>query len=204
MAASILKGMNFPREVSRVSIDASGKVEAANCKVTDLETKEGVRFQRLDAALPFFPEQARGILKWAPILEDMNHYGLQVKGLKAGKYEVRLGGKKVAEHSAEELATGVNLAEAALSSGPVADQVKQVVKAVQDKTDYFHGKIFRGLVLANLAKHPDFKDTPKEDFEKRRQALIEERLQKMPQLDAGIRASLQIKPHQVEIVPAGK
>ena len=28
----------------------------------------------LDAALPFFPPEAIGILKWAPLLEDMNEY----------------------------------------------------------------------------------------------------------------------------------
>ena len=49
-----------------------------------------------------------------------------MKGLKAGKYEVRLGGKKVADYTADELAKGVNLAEAALTAGPVADQVKAV------------------------------------------------------------------------------
>ena len=155
MAASILKGMHFPREVSSVTIDAANKVEEKSCVVSGLDTKDGVRFQRLDRALPFFPEQAKSILKWAPLLDDMNYYGLKVMGLKNGKYEVRLGGTKVAEYTAEQLTEGVNLAGPALTAGPIADQVKSIVKAVNDKTNYFHDQIFRGLVLANPAKHPD-------------------------------------------------
>ena len=42
----------------------------------------------------------------------------------------------------------------------------------------------------------------KEDVAKRREALIEERMQKMPELDAAIRKALEPRPHLVEIVPA--
>lgn len=202
MAASILKGMHFPRLVSSVAIDASGKKETKNCTVEGVEAKQGgLRFRRHDAALPFFPEQAKKILKWTPLLEEMNDYSLQVTGLNAGKYEVRLDGKKIAEHSDAELAAGVNLASAALTVGPIADQVKEIVKAVNDKTNQFHGQIFRGLVLANVSKLPEFKDVAPADIEKRRQALIEERLVKTAELDAAIRKALEIKPHLVEIVP---
>src|SRR6185437_96673 len=138
MAASILKGMKFPRLVSSVSIAVGEKdklgVKTRNCQVSKVEAKgaDGVTFQRHDQALPFFPDEAKSILKWAPLLEEMNEYGLKVTGLKPGQYEIHLGGKKVAEHSAEELSKGVNLAAAALAVGPIADQVKRVRKAVQD------------------------------------------------------------------------
>jgi lysophospholipase L1-like esterase len=191
MAASILKGMHFPREVSSVSIGVGGNdvtdALTKNCKVTDIDIKDGVRFKRLDKALPFFPEEAKGILKWSPLLTDMNHYGLQVKGLKEGTYEVRFGGKKVAEYSAAELGKGVNLAEAALKTGPVAEQVKAVWKAVQAKTNYFHDEIFRGVVL---------KDND--------QAKYEERMKKMPELDEAIRTALTMRPYEVEIVLKSK
>jgi lysophospholipase L1-like esterase len=203
MAASILKGLHFPREVSSVSIDADGKTDSKRATVTAVEVKDGgVRFQREDKALPFFPESAKGILKHAPLLEEMNHYGLQVKGLKAGKYAVKLGGTKVAEYTAEELAAGVNLAGPALAAGPVADQVKAVVKAVDAKTNYYHGQIYAPLVLQrNIAKNPDLKDVPKDQIAKRRQELIDERMQKMPEYDAAIRRALEIKPHLVEVTP---
>ena len=170
-------------------------------KLSDIEYGAGgISFKRLDSALPFFPEQAKSILKWAPLLEEMNEYGLKVTGLK-GKYEVKLGGKKVAEYTDKELAKGVNLAAAVLAAGPVADQVKDVVKAVNDKTNYYHGQIYSPLILQrNIASNPDFKDVAKEDVAKHRDKLIAERMQKMPELDAAIRKALEPRPHLVEIV----
>jgi lysophospholipase L1-like esterase len=208
MAWAILKGLHFPELVSAVEIDAgSGKVTGQkNCKADELEVKDGrVRFRRHDEALPFFPEEAKGILKWVPIRDELNDYRLKVTGLAEGRYEVRLGGKKVAEYPAGDLASGVNLAGPALAEGPVADQVRAVWKAVKDKNDYFHGRIFRGVVLAQV-NVPDFLDlklSPQE-IEARRQAALKERLEKMPELDEAIQKALAIQPHEVEIVPAGK
>jgi hypothetical protein len=214
MAASILKAMHFPRLVSRVQITlrAEGlpEVRAENCKVFDLGAKQpegkafaSARFQRQDRALPFFPEDAKSILKWAPLLDELNDYGLQVKGLKPGRYEVRLGGQKVAEHSAEELARGVNLADAALTAGPVADQIRKVWQAVRRKTDHFHDQIFRGVILAG-PKAAVFKGIAPGDIDKARQAVYEERMRMMPELDAAIHQALTMRPYVVEIVPAGR
>src|SRR5262249_39634265 len=119
MAASILKGLHFPALVSAVEIDARtgslGKQD--NCKVTEIKTGDGgIAFLRQDSALPFFPEEAKSILQWTPIREEMNQYLLKVTGLKEGKYDIKLGSAKVASFTAEELAKGVNLAEAALSA----------------------------------------------------------------------------------------
>ncbi|MBI5759141.1 MAG: SGNH/GDSL hydrolase family protein, partial [Planctomycetales bacterium] len=116
MAASILKGLSFPSLVSSAEIDAAGgKVVAAkNCTIENISKKEsGLSFSRLDGALPFFPMDALSILPHAPILEELNDYRLKVTGLSAGKYEVRVGGKKIAELTAEQLAAGANLAKAA-------------------------------------------------------------------------------------------
>jgi lysophospholipase L1-like esterase len=210
MAASILKGLHFPTLVSSVEIDASAKpkeVAAKKCFVTELATKDGgVSFNRLDEALPFFPPEAASILKWAPILEELSDYHLKVTGLVDGKYEVRLGSKKVAEHSAEELSKGVNLAVAALKEGPIADQVKAVKAAVEKKNQYHHDHIFRGVVLFNVGAIPDWlgiKLTPKEIAEKRRAAFTE-RMAKMPGLDAEVRKTLEMKAYTVEVVPVKK
>ncbi|MBC8117901.1 MAG: SGNH/GDSL hydrolase family protein, partial [Candidatus Saccharimonas sp.] len=109
MAASILKGLSFPSLVSSAEIDAGGgKVVAVkNCAIENVAKKDGgISFSRLDGALPFFPAEALGILPHAPILEELNDYRLQVAGLAAGKYEVRVGGRKIAELTAEQLAAG--------------------------------------------------------------------------------------------------
>jgi lysophospholipase L1-like esterase len=203
MAASILKGLNFPRLVSSVEIDApSAKfLKAANCKVTDVTVaKDGhaVQFKREDAALPFFPDDAKSILPWSPILDELNDYRLRVTGLAAGRYEIRLDSKKIAERTAAELAAGTNLAAEALAAGPIADQVKAVWNAVRAKNQYHHDRIFRGVVLAGV---PDWLDA--KEVEPKRQAAISDRMAKLPELDAAIRKALEMKPHQVEIVEVG-
>jgi lysophospholipase L1-like esterase len=208
MAAAILKGLNFPGKVSGVEIDlaAMEDIKAVNCKVSDLKMEgDSVRFQRLDGALPFFPDEARAILKWSPVMEELNGYTLKIAGLKEKKYEVRLGGKKVAEHSGADLAKGVELGSAALSAGPVSDQVKAVRTAVEGKNRYYHDRIFRGVVLSS-ATIPDWLGiqlTPGQ-IETRRKAAIAERMAKLPELDAAIHNALTMKPHLVEIVPAGQ
>jgi len=202
MAASILKGLHFPKTAAKVCIDASAASLAIceNTKVSNLK-KEGevIKFDQLDEALPFFPEDARSILKWTPILEDLNDYNLKVTGLKAGKYEIKLGGKKVAEVTADALATGVNLADAILKSGPIADQVKAVRKAVEAKNREYHDRIFRGIILAGGV--PDWLGIPAEEVETRRKAAIEKRMAKVVELDGEVRKTLEIKPHTVEISP---
>ncbi len=203
MAASILKGLHFPNLVSSAAIDLNTEsAKTTNCKVTDLtrEGDGGVKFQRLDQALPFFPPEARPILKWAPLLEEANRYLLKVTGLKQGKFAVSLNGTKLAEYSADELAKGVNLADEALKAGPVADQVKAVKAAVEAKNRYHHDLIFRGVVLAQISI-PDWLgfNMTRAQIEEKRAAVREERLGKMPELDAAVRKSLEIKPHTVEI-----
>jgi len=201
--------MHFPTRVSTVEIDlaASDRVKTVNCQVTGLvRAGDGIHFQRQDAALPFFPEEAKAILKWAPILEEFNAYTLKVSGLKPGQYEVRLGGKKVAEYSAEELAKEVNLGEGALRAGPVAEQVKAIKAAIEAKNKFHHDRIFRGVVLAQAGPLPDWLDiklTAKE-IEAKRQAAFTERMARMPELDAAVRKALEIKPHTVEIQPTEK
>jgi lysophospholipase L1-like esterase len=201
MAAAILKGMSFPRLVSDAEITLTEKglpgTKGKNCKISELGAAQpnggaptSAKFTRQDNALPFFPEQAKGILKYAPLLEEMNYYGLKVTGLKPGRYEVRLGGKKVAEFPAEELAKGVNLAEAALRTGPIADQVKKVWKAVTDKNRYFHDQIFRGVLLNGKLSREE------------KSQRYEERMKKMPALDAAVREALVMRPYNVEIVAA--
>lgn len=208
MAWAILKGLHFPDLVSSAEIDATdGKVvQAKRCQVMDVEAKAGgVRFRRHDEALPYFPAKAEGILKWAPIRDELNDYRLKVTGLKPGRYQVRLGGKRVADYPAEELAAGVNLAGPALKEGPVAEQVKAVEKAVEVKNKYFHDRIFRGVVLAQV-NIPDFlgiKLTPQEIQEKK-EAAVQERLKKMPELDEAIQKALAIEAHEVEVVPVEK
>ena len=205
MAASILKGLSFPTLVSSVEIDAAGgKVTSAtNCKVDGVTAKDGgLSFSRLDGALPFFPADASSILPHAPILEELNDYRLKVTGLAAGKYEVRIGGKKVAELTSEQLATGANIAAGALAEGPIAEQAKAVKAAVENKNRFHYDAIFRGVVLSNVSI-PDWLglELSAQAIEAKRQAALTERLAKLPALDAEVAKALEMKANTFEIVP---
>jgi lysophospholipase L1-like esterase len=204
MAASILKGLSFPRLVSAAEINAeTGKSSAAhNCTIENVVKKDGgISFSRLDGALPFFPTEARKILASAPLLEDLSDYNLKVTGLAAGKYEVRIGGKKIAELTADQLAAGANLADAALAEGPIADQVKAVKAAVENKNRYHHDQIFRGMVLQSGVPEWVYSIIPRAELDSKRSALMEERMAKLPALDAEVAKALVMKANAFEVVP---
>ena len=104
---------------------------------------------------------------------------------------------------ADELAEGVNLTKPALARGPVAEQVNAVWSAVKAKNQYYHDRVFRGVVLAQVSI-PDFLDVKLEpaEIEAKRQSAMSERMAKLPELDAAIRQALAPRSHRVEVVPA--
>ena len=204
MAASILKGMNFPSLVAAVEIDAKQNkvVSQENCTVEGLQaTATSVKFKKLDKALPFFPEDASSILPWTPILDELNDYKIQVTGLAPGKYKVRIDSVDVAELSAESLGAGVDIAAEVLQSGPIAEQAKKVKEAVENKNRYHHDQIFRGIILTGVPEWI-YSVVPREQLEEKKNALVNERLEKVAQLDVQVAESLKMEPHQFEIVSA--
>ncbi|HVX14043.1 MAG TPA: SGNH/GDSL hydrolase family protein [Pirellulales bacterium] len=204
MAWAILKGLEFPKLVSQVEVDAGQPkvVASEKCRIGELAAKDGgVVFQRMDEALPFFPAEAESINQWVPVRDELNHYGLKVTGLKPGKYDVRLNGTKIADYTAEELAGGVNLTKPALAGGPVAEQVNAVWNAVKAKNQYYHDRVFRGIVLTQVPEYLINKLGAPE-IEAIKQSAITERMAKMPELDAAVRQALEPRSHQVEVVPA--
>ena len=204
MAASILKGMNFPSLVAAVEIDAKQNkvVSQENCSVEGLQaTATSVKFKKLDKALPFFPEDASSILPWTPILDELNDYKIQVTGLAPGKYKVRIDSVDVAELSAESLGAGVDIAAEVLKSGPIAEQAKKVKEAVENKNRYHHDQIFRGIVLTGVPEWI-YSVVPREQLEEKKNALVNERLEKVAQLDVQVAESLKMQAHYFEIVNA--
>ena len=204
MAASILKGMNFPSLVAAVEIDAKQNkvVSQENCTVEGLQaTATSVKFKKLDKALPFFPEDASSILPWTPILDELNDYKIQVTGLAPGKYKVRIDSVDVAELSAESLGAGVDIAAEVLKSGPIAEQAKKVKEAVENKNRYHHDQIFRGIVLTGVPEWI-YSVVPREQLEEKKNALVNERLEKVAQLDVEVAESLKMQTHYFEIVNA--
>ncbi len=202
MAASILKGLRFPSLVSSADIDAKGSkvIIAKNCTIENVTTKDGgLSFSRHDEALPFFPADAMGILPSAPILEELNDYHLKVTGLSPGRYEVRIGGKKIAELTSEQLSVGANLAAFVLADGPIADRVKAVSAAVENKNRFHHDTIFRGIVL-NVPEWI-YSAFPREEVEAKKLMVIQQRLSKLLEFDAEVAKTLVMSPNTFEIVP---
>jgi hypothetical protein len=204
MAASILKGLNFPPLVASVSIDAKEKKILAqeNCRVEGLEsTANGVKFQKLDKALPFFPEDAASILPWTPILDELNDYKIQITGLAPGNYQVRIDSVAVAELNSQALANGVDISAEVLKTGPIAQQAKKVKEAIENKNRYHHDQIFRGIVLTGVPEWV-YAVLPREQLEEKKKELIAQRLQKVSELDEEVAKALSLSPHTFEISKA--
>jgi lysophospholipase L1-like esterase len=150
MAHTILHGLHAPALVSDLDIDAQGGgkiLETQHCSVDKLNvSSDGVSFERRDEALPI-PVQGN----WLPLLpylndlKDLNWYGVKVKGLSPGKYQLAIDRKPVdVTFTAEALAQGVNLGN--LTTGPIHDQALSVAKAIDAKNQIVH-KRFREVVM---------------------------------------------------------
>ena len=125
-----LKSQGAPAMVSKVAVDASADrvTESVNAEVTAVKTKDGgVSFTVLAKALPYpIDPAAKEMLALLPIEADLNQELLSVAGLADGSYELRIDGTAVGQHSAKELASGINLA--LNQATPQFLQAQQVVK----------------------------------------------------------------------------
>jgi lysophospholipase L1-like esterase len=190
MAWAILKGLNAPALVSSAEIDAAAGelVSADNCTVGGMrKMPNGIAFLRTDRALPFWiPAQARSILQWAPIVDDLDRYMLRVRGLPEGSYRLRIDGEAVATVSAADLAKGYNMA--LLTEGPIARQAEQVHNAVFAKNQFYHDQVFRGVVLNGAVPEPE------------KAAVIQRQMQSMPYYEEAVRNALALRPHFFEVV----
>jgi lysophospholipase L1-like esterase len=193
MAHAILTGMNAPKEVSTADIGLEGtSIESSNCKIMDIEaTKTGMTFTRLDKALPM-PVQKDWVsmLPYTGQLNDLNYYGLKVRSLPAGDYDVKIDGVVVASHTAADLAKGVNLG--LTMTGPVYDQGQKVMQKIQEKNNVVRDR-FRNVTMVNL---PDWLGA---EGQERKQAERAKRLAKIESLQAEVYKLAQPVPHKFEV-----
>jgi len=161
MAAALLKDLGANGFVSSVTLDATGKVvDAKGCAVDGAKaTTDGLVFDRLDECLPIpIPDEARPVLALYPTILDLSQYTLKVNGLKADNYTLKINDKPVGTVSAKDLANGINLTT--FAQGPIADQGKAILKAVNDKEGLV-GQ-WRGMSKAAIA--PDAKEATKTEL----------------------------------------
>ncbi len=192
MAWAILKGLGAPSLVSHGHIDYGSGLPGTHLNGVSTSIKRrpnGVSFVRSDEVLPFWiPAPARTMLRWAPIVEDLNQYVLRVTGLPEGKYHLSIDGERCATVAAADLQQGYNLA--LLEQGAIARQAQAVSDAVFAKNRYYHDAIFRGVVLNRQVPE---KDKP---------AMIRERLQGLPALEAAIGEANRPMPHRFDLTQA--
>jgi lysophospholipase L1-like esterase len=137
MAAALLKELGAEPFVSSVVIDGQTVKEAKGCTVTNLGSEPGgLAFDRLDECLPFpIPDEARAVLPLYPTILDLSRYTLTVKGLKSGKYLLKVNGAPLATLTTKELEAGINLTAFGPNTqgkviNPIASQGKAVLAAV--------------------------------------------------------------------------
>lgn len=114
LAFALLRTLQGATPVSAAVIDAgAGRVvSATRCAVTAVTVQSNaISFVRADQALPtWLDPEARAVYRYLPLADTMNQYGLVVKGLAGGNWQLTVAGTPVAVFSAAELAAGVNLA----------------------------------------------------------------------------------------------
>jgi hypothetical protein len=145
----------------------------------------------LDNALPMpIDERAEGALKLAPIADELNHLGLRVTGLTGGNYDVTIDGELAGKISAEELAKGWNLANAA---GPITKQSREVLKLVFEKNNLF----FHEWREVQLMSFPKWAQGP--EIEAKRATEVARLEQEIADLEAQINQARKPKSHHFEL-----
>lgn len=113
MAVAILKGLGAPADVSSAEIDAisAGVISASGCTITQVKATPGsLEFDRLDEGLPLnFGTFGALNFFFIPVPQELNRYMLTVRGLAAGKHELRAGGRLLGRFTDKQFAAGLNI-----------------------------------------------------------------------------------------------
>ena len=88
-----------------------------------------------------------------------------------------------------------------MADGPIAEQVKAVKAAVEAKNKFHHDMIFRGMVLTGAVPEWVYAVVPRAELEAKKQTIMQERLAKLPALDAEVAKTLVMKANTFDIVP---
>ncbi len=150
MTYLMLKAQGLPGTVAGLSIDAaSGKLTVERCTVSDLVRRDGaVSFTSLAESLPFpVPPGARSALTLVPLMAELNREPLSITSLPVGRYELLIDGHLVLEATADDLATGIDLAQ-----NEATPQYRQSVE-VRTINDHRHMLISQRLRTLVAVEH---------------------------------------------------
>jgi len=137
MAAALARSWGVSPIVSSVQIDApsANVVAAENARVADLNFTDNIlRWTQTDNALPLPLPLDDAMIQFVLSISDlaaMDRQLLSVHGLTAGRYALKIDGKKTASFTREQLSVGVNLA---LYPTPMESQARGVDGIEQKRT----------------------------------------------------------------------
>lgn len=140
MAESILKSWGAKPEVTFVHVDAGMKpgAQVSNTEISELgKNANHLRWTQVDKALPlpFGPLDTdplmQLVLSSSDLISALDMETLRVTSLVAGSYKLQIDGRKIGEFSAEQLATGINLA---LLETPMIEQARQLATDTEIRT----------------------------------------------------------------------
>jgi lysophospholipase L1-like esterase len=174
MAETLLKAWNAPAIVSSVTIDARSlkAVDVQNVSVDSVESdQESLHWTETEGALPLplIPDNATYslLLQLTEIEQQLNQEILRVAGLEEGQYNLTVDADQIGTFSADELATGINLAD---YPTPMRRQAEHVGWMVRDRDQVhltqMHMLIGKADTGARYGK-PDLLDEFQDTMEKR-------------------------------------
>lgn len=112
MAYQFLKSIPVNPVVSNVVIDipANKLLQQDNCNITGLEaTATRVSFTQAGKSLPFPSPEGVTVDSFFSFTTELNTELLRLKGLKPGKYNLKIDQNNIGSYSAKELQKGINL-----------------------------------------------------------------------------------------------
>jgi len=154
MAYGLLRALGCGGIVSTATIDAAAsKSTCDRCRISELKaTDNEVTFTRTDDSLPTYLDNgAWDVVKYFPFVQDLDSYTLKVTGLKPGRWNVLVEKGSVGVFTADELANGVELADAPGPWKAVADEVN---KATSDQEDLYYTR-WRQIQLGKIPEACD-------------------------------------------------
>ena len=196
MTYIILRELHAPTEVSHAAIDAvAGQAVTRRCEVRELTCGGGhVSFVRADESSPCWIDDAGAPgLDLVPFQDELNRMMLQVTGLSAGAYELRIDDQLDGAFTAAQLAEGINLSRNRKSAvyavgRKVADAIAAQASAVRAARDVM------ALKPPDWLKFPDLAQQKAAEFARRAPAIAAQ--------DAAIAKAAAPAPHRYEIRPA--
>ncbi len=159
MAVAILKGLGAPAEVSAAEIDVPTlkSTNVTGCTISNIRAASGgVEFDRLDEGYPLnFGTFGALNFRFVPVPSELNRYVLAVRGLVAGKYELRAGGRLLGQFTASQFAKGLNISSITANSwepgGPWDAQAAALKMVTDARAEITGSDRYRELFLSN---HP--------------------------------------------------